>query len=142
MSDDVTRAADLDQDEAPAFKVAKPVNLAQLDEEIREAMNWRSPAALSVEGRYSVNGGLLTPQEDDEETGGEMVLVVGHPNADARKIGKVLRDHEAQANWSSAEADAAMSLDALSARVVAGEVLDDLEIHAAVVGLLRERAQS
>lgn len=138
---DVTRETSLDDGDAPAFKVGKAVNLAQLDAEIREVMNWRTPAALSVDGGGGIIDGIVSPAEDDEGAALEFVIHVGHADPDNRKISQVMRNHEPVRNWVSEEAAEATSLDTLAAKVAAGGVLDELEVHAAVTGLLRERAQ-
>lgn len=134
-SSDVTRAPDKDQGNSPAFIVTKPINLLQLDYEVKEAMGWRTPAGIVVDGgSMDSTTGVITPDETDEDA----VVLVTHDNADARKIGAVLRAHEAVEGWTPPDAPD-YDLDALAAKVLDGNPLDEVEMHAVIVGLLKER---
>lgn len=95
------------------FAIEGPVNLAQLDAEIVEAMNWRVPAALvATNGRFD-DEGFFGPIPEDEERSEDAedtvaTITVTHADPDARVISRVIKDHEPDAAWQGAVPDLAV----------------------------------
>lgn len=141
------RAAARDEDFGPggvAFEIDSPVNPAQLDDEIVEAMNWRKTAGLVMDGgRVDERTGFFAPVPADEdredvedEKNPRATVAVTHENADVKVIAKVIKDHEPDANYRAS----GVSLDDL-AEVAAERVLNPDETALAMTLLLQERKQ-
>lgn len=123
-----------------AFEVSSPVNVAQLEEEIKEATGWRSPAGLVLDGgRIDEETGLFGPLPEGEASEGvKTTLTVTHDNIDAKVVARVIRDHEpVPARAPAGKVDAQSAIE----RAEAGMTLTPEELTAVVTHLLAERAQ-
>lgn len=126
------------------FEIDSPVNPTQLDAEIVEAMNWRVSAGLVLDGgRVDPATNIFSPVSADEDRSGveddespTATVTVTHEKGDAKVIGKVIRDHEPNADYEGPTS----SLDDL-AQVAHERVLLPSEAVQAVTLLLRERGQ-
>jgi len=129
------------------FQIDSPVNVAQLDAEIVEAMNWRVPAGLIVDvGRFDEGTTIFRPINEDDEVGEDAddavtTLTVTHRDPDPRVIAEVIKAHEPDPHWQEAPAaEEGPSLAALAKKAqVEPLTLDDMQ--RAIILLLAPHAE-
>ena len=136
------RLAAKDDEHGPGgvtFEIEGPINLAQLDAEIKAAMNWRVPAGLVADYGHIDERGFFGPIPADVEVGEEAEdevarVTVTHDKPDAKTIAQVIRDHEPIVGWS---AEGSLSRAAL-AKIAEERPLTNPEMQRAIRLLLSD----
>jgi hypothetical protein len=117
--------------DALAYTVTSPANLEQLDDEIRDAMNWRKESGLVVEG-------ILGAASEDNP----VVLWVTHENTKAPAITKAISDHEPDPDYVPSSVGPAKTLEDYRQTVLAGEPIAPEEVMAVLRLMLAETHQA